>query len=553
MIRKLSMLRTTTQKRRAQLFLLGGLIFLILSLLLFTVERFARETVYFYAASTLLSSVVSAFFALAVLRGQMFKSPREMRSSIAYPLASSIILAIYFLSVQAVTESLLHYLHISSYAANAIFVLVLVILIRPLEVRIHHTLDTLLSRDLNRYRHNMVGFSRDISNYIPTDEFFRRVAAFLSRQFNIQNVVIFLKHETSPPDFPRRQFYEWPDSPGSTQMEDDCFLVQHLRRVKRGVEFYDIDRTNMDPTVRSFFESKGVRLLFPLLSADEVIGILAISVRQSGQELTTDMVEALTIMANEVATAYERNLTIERIRRKEQAEFRVQHLASLGQLTAGVAHEIRNPLNVMSASAQTLLKKHLNAEEERELKQFIVDESDRLNKILTDFLSLSKLRAPKYEAVSLEELLQKVCTAIMPTAGKIQVRVAHGNADTEVTTDRDMLYQLLFNLGINAIDAINERCKSDPGFSSSKGSVIFSTSSEGRQLHISISDNGAGIPEESLEKIFEPFYTTKQTGTGLGLSISHNIAETLGGHIDINSKRGRTVFTFTFAIKKEKS
>ncbi|MCL5268539.1 MAG: ATP-binding protein [Bacteroidetes bacterium] len=547
MITKIPQLRTTTQKRRARLFLSGGLVFLLFSILLFIVERYAQATLYFYTSSTILSFVVSGFFAAAVLRGRMFDSPRAIRGGVAYSIASSIILAIYFLGVQAVTEGLLNYFKISSYAANALFVLLLVLLIRPLEFRIRRTLDNLMSRDLNRYRHNMVTFSRAISNYLPPDEFFRRVETFLLRQFHIRNVLILLK-DGSPKE-PR--FSEWKDKPGSLRLKDDCFLVQHLRRVKGAVEFYDIDRKNIDGDVCSVLESKGVRLLFPLLSADELIGVLAISVRKSGQEFTAEMIDALSIFTNEVATAYQRNLAIDNMRKKEEEEFRVRHLASLGQLTAGVAHEIRNPLNVMSASAQTLLKKELSKDEEKELKQFIVDEADRLNKILTDFLSLSKLRSPKNENVSSQEILEKVRAAIFSTAGNIDLRISHGPIPETTSTDRDLLYQLLFNLGINAVEAIKERCKSEPDFDCADGIVSFSAASEDGGLEISVSDNGIGISEDNREKVFEPFYTTKDTGTGLGLSISHNIAEALGGQIRIVSRKGETVFTIRFENMKE--
>lgn len=546
MIKKITELKTTTQKRRARLFLYGGLIYLFFSVLLFIVERFAQTTLYFYTSSTILSFVVSGFFAAAVLSGRMFESPRAMRGGVAYSIASSIVLAIYFLGVQAVTEGLLNYLKISSYAANALFVFVLVLLIRPLELRIRRTLDNLMSRDLNQYRRNMVTFSRTISNYLPTDEFFRRVETFLLRQFHIQNVLIFITNSDSN----KPRFTEWKNRSGSLDLKDDCYLVQYLRRVKRGIEFYDIERKNIGEEVCSLLESKGVRLLFPLFSTDELIGVFAISVRRSGQEFTTDMIDALTIFTNEVATAYQRNLTIETMRRKEQEEFRVKHLASLGQLTAGVAHEIRNPLNVMSASAQTLLKKELSKEEDRELKQFIVDESDRLNKILTDFLSLSKLRTPKYEEVSLEELLQRVKTAMASSAGEIDVQVSPQNGHSEFLTDRDLLYQLLFNLGNNAVDAVKERCKTDAEFSCSKGVISLTTDTQDGELQISISDNGTGISSESLERIFDPFYTTKETGTGLGLSISHNIAEALGGKLRVVSSKDETAFTISFATTK---
>ncbi len=546
-IRKIPNLRTTTQKRRARLFLYGGLIFLSFSVFLFIVERFGESTLYFYTSSTILSFVVSGFFAAAVLSGRLFDSPHAVRGGVAYSLASSIILAIYFLGVQAVTEGLLGYLRISSYAANALFVFILVLLIRPLELRIRRTLDSLMSRDLNRYRRNMVTFSRAISNYLPTDEFFQRVETFLLRQFRIQDVLIFMRN--GDPGNPR--FTEWKKAAGPLQLKDDCFLVQYLRRVKRGVEFYDIERKNIGEEICSMLESKGVRLLLPLFSADELIGILAISVRKSGQEFTTEMIDALSIFTNEVATAYQRNLAIEDVRRKEKEEFRVRHLASLGQLTAGVAHEIRNPLNVMSASAQTLLKKELSKAEEKELEQFIVDESDRLNKILTDFLSLSRLRSPKNEDVPLQEVLERVRDAILSTAGDIKVQVAgHTSADT-LSTDRDLLYQLLFNLGVNAVEAIKERCKSDHTFHCSAGEVSFSVLSEVGGLDISVSDNGVGIPEDNRDKIFEPFYTTKDTGTGLGLSISHNIAQALGAQISVIAEQGDTIFRVRFETMKE--
>ena len=334
-------------------------------------------------------------------------------------------------------------------------------------------------------------------------------------------------------------------------MGDNCYLVDYLRQHKSGVEFYDIDRTKIDASIYSLLESKGVRLLFPLFSEEELVGILAISSRKSGGEYTADIIEALTIFANEVSTAYQRNLAIDNMRKKEQEEFSVRHLASLGQLTAGIAHEIRNPLNVMSASAQTLLKKNLTQQEEKELKEFIVDEAGRLNKILSDFLRLSKLRPPSYKPVLLQEFFQKLKTSLTPLAGEIEIHLPAEGAPEIILTDPDMLHQLLFNLAINSIDAIKERCKSDPEFVCRGGIIYISTVFDGVKLAISVFDNGIGIPKERLERIFDPFYTTKESGTGLGLSISQNIAIALGGHIDVSSKKGETVFTFISDIKEE--
>ncbi len=545
-IRKYSLLQTTTQKRRTHTFLLGAAAQLTFSFLALNQERVIPGTLYLYIASTLLSAGAGAIFVAAALQGRLFKSKTSFRSGLAYSIASSIILAIYFLGVQAVTESLLDYLKISSYAANALFVLVLVILIRPLEQRIHRAIESLTSRDINKYRRSMVGFSRDISDYLPTSDLLKRVEAFLLGQFNIQDVMIFLR------DDKMTGFAEWKRDTDRFEIATGEYIVARLRQVRGPIEFYDVDRRKVRDALYSYLSSHKVRLLVPLFAEDGLFGILAISTRKSGDIFSSEMIDALMIFANEVATAFQRNRIIERIREQEQEEFRVRHLASLGQLTAGVAHEIRNPLNVMSASAQTLLKKQLNQEEERELKEFIVDEADRLNKILTDFLNLSKLGPPKYEHVAPEDLLQRVQRAVMTSAGEINVRLSCGDAPPEVLVDRDLLYQLLLNLTINAVDAVKERCRTNTDFPCSDGSVVLTLRVDDGVLSLSVSDNGVGVPEKDTQEIFEPFYTTKETGTGLGLSISNNIAETLGGHIEIESKPGQTIFTFTCRMKKDR-
>ncbi len=162
MAMKIPKLRTTTKKRRARLFLYGGLAYILLSALLFLVQSLLGEELDFYASFTTLSFVVSLFWAAAVFKGNMFGSSGAARSGAAYTIASSIILAIYFLGIQAATRGIRDFLGTSSYLANVILVVLLVVLIHPLEMRIRKTLDRLLSRDLDRYRHSMVSFSRAI-------------------------------------------------------------------------------------------------------------------------------------------------------------------------------------------------------------------------------------------------------------------------------------------------------------------------------------------------------------------------------------------------------
>ncbi len=538
LIYKIPRLRTTRQQNQTK-FLLTGIVFILVLLIAINVVRpFLKSEFAFYFLSSILVLLVTIFFLLAILQYKIFNISRLISGGITYTIFSSIILAIYFLVVKTLSESLLNYLGFSSFLFEGLLILLLIILIRPLEGRIQAAVDRLLYRDIHHYRHNFMRFSREMLNYAEHQKFFKMIEDFLQKEFQIASVFIFLKNNNSG------RFITWEHSSQIPSVAADDTLVSQLTAHKRATELYELKTASIEPEFYRFLEQHRIRLLVPLILEDDLVGIIMLSQRRHNRDFPEEIQEILTIFGNEVTTAYHRNLTIERIRKEERERLRLQHLASLGQLTAGVAHEIRNPLNTISTAAETLLRKKLAPEDADELKNYILEEVNRLNNILSDFLNLSRLKPPSIADVEIQALIDQV---LMTLEGRSSSGITfHKNIPESlqtIQTDANLLYQVLLNLGINALEAVEARCVEEPEFKCSQGRVAFNFERRDENITISVSDNGVGIEPDDREKLFEPFFTTKENGTGLGLAITYNIIQALNGSIECSSRPGESVFT----------
>jgi two-component system sensor histidine kinase HydH len=207
-----------------------------------------------------------------------------------------------------------------------------------------------------------------------------------------------------------------------------------------------------------------------------------------------------------------------------------ERLSSLGGMVAGISHEIRNPLGIIRSSAELLKKKVAQFDPSNSIPDIIVEESSRLNLIITDFLNFAKPRPPHRTACHLEDILEKNIVYITPQIqdqGYIIVK-NFANHLPEIQADSDMLYQAFLNIFMNAIQAMPEG-----------GKIQVSIQSADHIITVCIEDEGSGVPEDLLERIWDPFFTTKEKGTGLGLGIVKNIIESHNGSIRVeNLKEG---------------
>jgi two-component system NtrC family sensor kinase len=216
-------------------------------------------------------------------------------------------------------------------------------------------------------------------------------------------------------------------------------------------------------------------------------------------------------------------------------------MASIGHLAAGVAHEINTPLATITGCAQSL-SRQLAATPElhqggrwdaiAERLSTIVDQSFRCKKITRDLLDFAKPTKPVLRLTDLEVLLRETVEGIPYDAKATRVRFSTIGTAVPVMTDSDLLRQVVLNLVVNALDAVEGRM----------GAVInIEVRYLKRRVRIGVRDSGGGIAADDIDRIFDPFFTTKAPGkgTGLGLSISQSITQSLGGRLDASSVKGK--------------
>jgi len=233
-----------------------------------------------------------------------------------------------------------------------------------------------------------------------------------------------------------------------------------------------------------------------------------------------------------------KDLTEVRTLRREVA--RSQRLASVGRLAAGVAHEIRNPLSSIKGFATYFKERYPDRQDDQQTADIMIQEVDRLNRVVGQLLEFAKPVPVKPKPVSLQALLNDSIKLITDRAAEkgISIKAQNNTQVDEVRIDPDRISQVLLNLYLNAIDSME---------SGGELKVEISWDGKRRNVVIQVSDTGGGISRENLSKIFEPYFTTKSTGTGLGLAIAHNIVEAMGGKINVVSAR-EVGTTFTVAL-----
>ena len=214
---------------------------------------------------------------------------------------------------------------------------------------------------------------------------------------------------------------------------------------------------------------------------------------------------------------------------------KAERLSALGELSAVLAHEIRNPLGSIRGTAEILRDDYRPGDRKYEFLEILLKETDRLNRVVEDFLGLARpVRSERSQFDLVSELAEVVTlTAAEATAAGVRVEFVP-SALPPVRGDREKLRQVFLNLVRNGIQA-----------TPAGGSLSIATSQlpggedAASLVEIVVADTGAGIGAESLERIFEPFYTTKEGGTGLGLAIAQKIVESHGGSIAVASEPGK--------------
>jgi two-component system sensor histidine kinase HydH len=237
-------------------------------------------------------------------------------------------------------------------------------------------------------------------------------------------------------------------------------------------------------------------------------------------------------------------------RAKEQQELEAQlhlseRLATIGEMVAGVSHEIKNPLGIIQSTAELLGQMPDTDAKQKRLSNVITEETSRLNEKIMEFLDFARPQALNLQECQLDEIIQKNISFLSPELEKKHILIENNlnGRSFKILADQELLYRAFLNIFINAMQAIED-----------SGTISIKIDKEKDTYQIEIKDTGAGIPDETLKKIFNPFFTTKQRGSGLGLSIVKKIIEEHQGTLRIDSRvDGGTWVTIQLPRRPQKS
>ncbi|MBE9594538.1 MAG: GHKL domain-containing protein [Proteobacteria bacterium] len=241
----------------------------------------------------------------------------------------------------------------------------------------------------------------------------------------------------------------------------------------------------------------------------------------------------------------------ERILRKRAQEQKLledqlnqaERLAVLGEMVAAVSHEIKNPLGIIRSTAEFLTEKSACDESQKKLSSIIIEESGRLNDVVTDFLDFARPQEPNFQDCHLEEIIDRNLSFLQTELDKKNVKVNNrdlNNRPYKIEADPGLLYRAFLNIFINAIQSIKDG-----------GNITINIAEEKGDYRIEIQDTGTGINKENSKKIFNPFFTTKEKGSGLGLAIVKKIIEGHKGEVWIESEEGMGTRVFAKLPRKK--
>ena len=270
---------------------------------------------------------------------------------------------------------------------------------------------------------------------------------------------------------------------------------------------------------------------------DLVFGVQAVIAGDYSRRVTVsgrDEIAKLATAFNRMTESLEHMQSLEvQLRRRDR-------LSALGEVAVGIAHEVRNPLGIIKTSAELLHKRIQSGQPYEQLLNYIIDEVRRIDKLIRDFLAFAKPRPPVMAPFDIREVIDRTCRFCAPELEQrhIGMTVDAPAGAPPVLGDHELIHQALLNLILNAIDAMP-----------AGGSIAIGTGVTGGFMAVRIADTGPGVAAEARDKLFNPFFTTKENGTGLGLAQVYSIIETHGGTIEYSdAPGGGAAFTLTLPL-----
>ncbi len=350
----------------------------------------------------------------------------------------------------------------------------------------------------------------------------RRLQQVLSTYSKTENHLMLLLN-------PEKKIFESIDRLHAITIPASSEMLRALSKLNRGVTLEELLMYLNNRKDIEMLHEHGFNLVLPINRGTEIIALILLPRRGIFRRWSYEDIYALNYLKTIMPSLIDRCRMYENEKEIEKHQYRMEQLIVMGEMASGLAHEIRNPLSIISASVETILRDDVRSEDKVKMLQYIQEETNRINILANKLLSINFQRKPELEQCNVVTIFQKLQSFLSYQLKDKRITLQVRNGEPfYVQTDPNILFQVLLNLSLNSIEAIG-----------TKGAISIDYNHDDANLSLYVEDDGAGIPAKIRERIFEPFFTTKKRGTGLGLTVTRKLIENLFGRIElIPSKKG---------------
>jgi signal transduction histidine kinase len=514
-----------------------------------------------YPFGTWLVTLYVILTAYAITKHHLLDIEIVIKKTAVYSTLTALLTAIFVAVILLTQQFFSGIIGFNSIWASLVGAIIIAIIFQPLRDAIQGLVDTTFFRTrydyqriLNKYSHALVRPMTDLDRYS------RLVPYMLSKSLKLANSSVMVLDRETRSYIIRAGSGEAQGLIGQSVPEDSS-LIKRIYSTRSEIDREDIvhclknvnecpgeDKKQLEAILAEMDKLKTV-LVIPSISEGEyfkqptLLSTINLGKKMSDEVFSREDVAFLKTLANQAGISIEYAFIMEELKRNQAQIISSEKLAALGTATAGIAHELKNPLTYLLTVAQSMGSNWDSATFKESVTKMLPSEVERMKLIIDGLSDYSKTKELKMGPVDMAEIMEKVLAVLSYEVKKHNIFIIK-NYPAEpgkfmATGDKNRLVQVFINIVSNAIQAMGEK----------GGDLSISINTADNEVRTSITDTGPGIPPDKLQKIFDPFYTTKDTGTGLGLSITKKIIDEHNGSIYIDSHLGEGT-TFTICLPR---
>ncbi len=409
--------------------------------------------------------------------------------------------------------------------------------------------NTLFYKKYNPYK-VLSNFTKEMVSVITLDELLNKTINTFVETLKIKKASIFLFDEEKKV-YTMKASYSLDEEKNKIKINERDALINYFIEKNDVAIREEIERypsTQQTQEMIKILKDMESEIAIPFMEKDKIVGFCNLSAKGDRSMYNHEDIELFLSLGRQSAIAVKNAQLVEKIKESKQVIRRMERLKTIGDMAAGMAHEIRNPLVPIKTCLELLPERYgVDKEFTERIPRAALQEVERIESLLREIMDYSRPRQPVFKDENINDIMEKTVTFIEYEARKkgIKIERKYDNSIPAIKVDGEQMKQVLLNLIINAMDAVNGN--GIINIATRKAKHVISPSGnigEREYVQIEVADNGVGIAEENLERIFNPFYTTKheskeREGTGLGLSIVQEIITEHHGFIQVRSELGK--------------